>query len=222
MKRKKFEENTKGTDYVVGDLHGCYDLFEDALASVNFNPDADRVFCVGDLIDRGPYSYKCLQLLNEPWFHSVLGNHELFLLNSIEHGDSPNLWVANGGIWAFQNHLDSDLADMAKLILDKMYHTMEISYKGVRIGIVHAEPLADWETTVECSGEYLDEILWSRRKITLQDESEITGIDLVIVGHTIVDSPAMLGNVLYIDTGAFHTDRLTLLPLSNIIVEGGL
>jgi serine/threonine protein phosphatase 1 len=48
---------------------------------LDFDPYRDRVFSVGDLIDRGPKSLATLQLIAEPWFHAVLGNHELMLLN---------------------------------------------------------------------------------------------------------------------------------------------
>lgn len=73
--------NTQGTDYVLGDLHGCYSLLQEALDQVNFDPARDRVFSVGDLVDRGPDSLKCLQLLKQPWFYAVLGNHELMLMD---------------------------------------------------------------------------------------------------------------------------------------------
>lgn len=76
------EANHKGRDFVIGDLHGCYEEFKKLLNYVNFDMEKDRVFCVGDLIHRGPYPYKCLDLLkkrnkkNERWFFSTLGNHD--------------------------------------------------------------------------------------------------------------------------------------------------
>jgi serine/threonine protein phosphatase 1 len=72
--------NCHGKDYVVGDLHGCYDLLQRVLDEVSFNKTHDRLFSVGDLIDRGPDSLACLQLLAEPWFFAVKGNHEDLML----------------------------------------------------------------------------------------------------------------------------------------------
>lgn len=66
---------------MVGDLHGHRHLLEDELDRIGFNPTRDRVLSGGDLIDRGPDSLGTLELLEEPWFHAVLGNHELMLLN---------------------------------------------------------------------------------------------------------------------------------------------
>jgi len=78
---RKLPNNAVGKDYVIGDLHGCFDLLEQLLAHVNFNTRCDRLFSVGDLIDRGPHSLRCLGLLNEPWFYAVQGNHELMMIN---------------------------------------------------------------------------------------------------------------------------------------------
>jgi serine/threonine protein phosphatase 1 len=73
--------NATGRDLVVGDLHGHRALLESVLDRLEFDPSCDRVFSVGDLIDRGPESLATLSLIEQPWFHAVLGNHELMLLN---------------------------------------------------------------------------------------------------------------------------------------------
>lgn len=107
---KKLPTNTLGKDYVIGDLHGCYHLLERLLTEVQFNPTQDRLFAVGDLIDRGPESLRCLQLLQEPWFFAVMGNHEQMLLEfflsyifernpaTLDHYNAHDL-LANGGDW---------------------------------------------------------------------------------------------------------------------------
>lgn len=77
----RLARNRRGRDFVVGDLHGHRSLFDGELARVGFDPAQDRVFSVGDLIDRGPESLETLALLGQPWFFAVLGNHELMLLN---------------------------------------------------------------------------------------------------------------------------------------------
>lgn len=76
-------ENMEGRDLVVGDLHGHLDDLQTLLSRVNFNPELDRVFCTGDLVDRGPDSMGCLALMDQPWFHTVTGNHEGILIENI-------------------------------------------------------------------------------------------------------------------------------------------
>ena len=68
---KHFEMNTKGKDFVVGDIHGCFSKLQEQLWTIGFNEEVDRLFCVGDLIDRGPESYKFEEWLDYPWFNSV-------------------------------------------------------------------------------------------------------------------------------------------------------
>lgn len=75
--------NATGRDLVVADLHGHRALLERTLDRLGFDPGRDRVLSVGDLIDRGPDSLGTLALIEAPWFHAVLGNHELMLLDHL-------------------------------------------------------------------------------------------------------------------------------------------
>ncbi len=95
--------NLEGRDLVVGNLHGHRSLFEQALDRLGFEPTRDRVLSVGDLIDRGRESLATLSLIEEPWFHAVLGNHELMLLNYLGYYASElhsrKSYVSGGGEW---------------------------------------------------------------------------------------------------------------------------
>ena len=51
---RRFSTNPNGRDLIVGDLHGCVSKFRARLDEVGFDPARDRVFALGDLIDRGP------------------------------------------------------------------------------------------------------------------------------------------------------------------------
>ena len=59
-------ENDRGRDFVVGDLHGCYDALMRQLDARGFDPAADRLLSVGDLVDRGPDSRRCLSWSGNP------------------------------------------------------------------------------------------------------------------------------------------------------------
>ena len=69
-------QHEKGRLFVVGDIHGCYDELMQGLEQVNFDFQNDLLIAVGDLVDRGSDSLKCLNLIDEPWFKAILGNHE--------------------------------------------------------------------------------------------------------------------------------------------------
>lgn len=71
-----YPPNFDGNNFVVGDLHGHRAQLFDELAHVGFDKSKDRLFCTGDLVDRGPDSFETLKLILEPWFYFVRGNHE--------------------------------------------------------------------------------------------------------------------------------------------------
>lgn len=76
--------NQRGRDFVVGDLHGCFDLLDRLLETVRFDPGCDRLFSVGGLVDYGPDSLRSLEFLAAPWFYAVQGTHEHMLLKFFE------------------------------------------------------------------------------------------------------------------------------------------
>jgi serine/threonine protein phosphatase 1 len=80
--------NLQGRDFIVGDLHGHPDALRALMDHVGFDDDADRLFSVGDLVDRGPNSAGALDLLEAPWFYPVLGNHDAMLLATLNLEDS--------------------------------------------------------------------------------------------------------------------------------------
>lgn len=56
IQNKIFEINEVGKDFIVGDIHGCLDQLKFQLSVTGFDKSKDRLFSVGDLIDRGPDS----------------------------------------------------------------------------------------------------------------------------------------------------------------------
>jgi bis(5'-nucleosyl)-tetraphosphatase (symmetrical) len=68
--------------YVIGDIQGCYKPLRRLLKSVGFNPAQDKLWCVGDLINRGPRSLDTLRFLSDmdQSLQIVLGNHDLHFL----------------------------------------------------------------------------------------------------------------------------------------------
>jgi serine/threonine protein phosphatase 1 len=225
---RTFSPNGKGRDFVVGDVHGHFKLLKSLLAHVDFDAERDRVFSVGDLIDRGPDSLEVLNWLAEPWFHAVRGNHEQMLIDCVSGQGDIARHTRNGGAWLYE--LATTTQHELSNVLQELPLIIEVDLvDGRKIGIVHAEaPLihddADWQTAKDAlSGHFGEDsrhralkiALYARGKIEQQNNDPIRGISRLYVGHSAVSSITRLGNVVYIDTGCcFHDGALSLVELN--------
>jgi len=68
--------------WAIGDIQGCFDNFTKLLNKINFNPSIDRLWLVGDLVNRGNKSLEVLEYLYEidKSVNIVLGNHDISLI----------------------------------------------------------------------------------------------------------------------------------------------
>jgi serine/threonine protein phosphatase 1 len=192
----RLEKNKNGRDFVCGDIHGCFSYLEERLIEIDFNKNSDRLFCVGDLIDRGPESRKAAEYLEMPWFYSVLGNHEEMLIMALYNRYYRNNHLRNGGGWVYKETLSYKI----KLLkaVDKLPLIIQVGDTIIAHAALPAvKSLEDIEIDPD---DYLRIVLWERKKIP---NVLIPGISKVYVGHNIVTEPAVCGITTNIDTGAF-------------------
>ncbi|HEY1551285.1 MAG TPA: metallophosphoesterase, partial [Kofleriaceae bacterium] len=73
------------TTYAIGDIQGCKATLDRLLAAIDYSPSRDRLWLVGDLVNRGPASLDVLRwaIAQGSAVTTVLGNHDLHLLARI-------------------------------------------------------------------------------------------------------------------------------------------
>ena len=194
----------------------------EALAKIKFNAHTDRLISVGDLVDRGPDSVKCLNLLKEPWFHAVSGNHEDMMVKTFRRQWSSDNYMRNGGKWLF--HLPYEQQEELTLLADtKMPLVIEVETDIGIIGVIHANAPDDWQKYHRLNNDedffddnLVEDTIWGRRRIYGGQDGRVNGIDYVIVGHTPVVDVTVLDNIVYIDTGAVYDGSLTILSANEV------
>jgi serine/threonine protein phosphatase 1 len=218
--------NPHGRDYVVGDIHGCFDQLREALDTARFVSAADRLFAVGDLIDRGPDSTEALQWLSRPWFHACAGNHEDMAMRSLDDEEILFTWtLMNGGDWWLTLDPASRMSYLSAF--RQLPLAMEVETAHGSVGIVHADLPSDlsWPQFIDAlqSGDVgaRHTAMWGRERADGHITRAVAGIDRVVCGHTIMPDHQVhrQGNVWFIDTGAFLPEsggHLSLMPLDNL------
>ena len=208
----KFDVNTKGKDYCVGDCHGCFDRLIAFLHKIGFNEKKDRLFCVGDLVNKGPNSDQLLDWLSQPWFYSVRGNHEQMIIDSHDpyNSTADDVLFANGGRWYFT--LSGKERESVCWELSSLPFMIEVETPAGTFGIVHADvPYNNWGVAKKmlCKNDQHSKnfMLWDRSRYNGDLTGSVRGVDYVLVGHTPVSNVVIENNIIRLDTGAVFLNK---------------
>lgn len=211
-----FPPNTRGRDFYAGDIHGAFKLLDKALSAVNFDPARDRLFVTGDLINRGKHSERALDYLAQPWFHSIRGNHEQFLIDSFKNGyktakekgnpEDPDYgWIFNQKASKAKKLVESFKQLPLAIVIDRGNTLDALVHATVPLG----KKWASFARKLARGGKKTTKAaLNGRDRIEAHDASGVPDIHRVFLGHTVQeDGMTALGNCYYIDTGAYLAER---------------
>jgi serine/threonine protein phosphatase 1 len=223
----------KGRIFAVSDLHGHYDLLHEALKEVAFDSTKDLLFVGGDWTDRGPDSKHVLDYVNEPWVHSIQGNHERMFIDGFESHWHPNnrsvlTLKAHGGGWIW----NSGLTDLDKILIHEAFNSMPLAIELLlpnnnKVGIIHAEvPYNDWNKWLNINKSELEwdgmaTAQWARTWYSTKYQGEVKGVDCVLVGHTPTDSNGVeqYGNMVFIDGGSFFSGKINFVEINDEFIR---
>jgi serine/threonine protein phosphatase 1 len=217
--------------YVVGDIHGRFDLLVELHALIRADAETGRnlqrvVVYLGDYVDRGPGSFDVIDLLiNEPLpgFEAVhlMGNHEAMMLEFLTGPPEP-IWTSNGGIATLASYgLDPPVAlyhpaDLETFRL-RLREALPPDHLGFLQGLRFCHGEGDYffvhagvRPGVPLEAQDPDEMMWIRDRFLLSDADFGKR---VVHGHTPSRMPEVCENRIGIDTGAFYSGCLTCLVL---------
>ncbi|MGM0525046.1 MAG: symmetrical bis(5'-nucleosyl)-tetraphosphatase [Pseudomonadota bacterium] len=121
--------------YVVGDIQGCYRELMMLLDKVGFSYQYDTLWCVGDIVARGPDSLQALEFFENSPQHAirtVLGNHDLNLLGILLGFREANPKDKLDGILQSRRKLDwIDWLRQQPLLHTEAQHNLAISHAGI-------------------------------------------------------------------------------------------
>ncbi|MDX8402696.1 MAG: symmetrical bis(5'-nucleosyl)-tetraphosphatase, partial [Mariprofundaceae bacterium] len=143
--------------FAIGDIQGCFMEMRDALDAAGFDARRDELWCVGDLVNRGPDSLTVLRFLRGLGrrCRAVLGNHDLQLLAR---------WAGGRGFRG--DTLDAVLGapDAAELV--EWLRRRPLLHRDRRLGwmMVHAGLAPSWSPATVCRrARRLERVLRGRR-----------------------------------------------------------
>lgn len=209
---------------IVGDIHGCYDEWQNLLQKANFDSKQDCLILLGDLMDRGKNSYevfcKAVSLQQEMGDRFVVlrGSHEKMLLDNSPKLKDRLLWNLIGKratVKSFRYH-DKNMLD-SKGWFEK---NSILYYEADNFQCVHAaikeEPLADNDIHTLLMDHRLTLKNLYRGKLTVTGHIHLKkpmwfdgsgGKGCSLSYHQWAKLPQ--GGVICIDTGCAEGNRLT-------------
>jgi serine/threonine protein phosphatase len=213
--------------YIIGDVHGCFNTLLKLIDQFP-NKEKSQICFVGDVIDRGPYSYETVELIIQNGYKIVMGNHErrllsnkdFFLKNKIPFDTS--WFYSNGGEETYRSYLIQSINFREKHIefLESIPVYLEFkdhkNQNGEHLVVSHSAVGKFWDLRDDDSSrdEFRKHILSGRG-----DTMQVEGI-FNVYGHTPVREAKLYTNSVNIDTGCVYNqegyDKLSALEFPSM------
>jgi len=213
---------------VIGDIHGCYYTLTELVSKIKSKYPEIPLYSVGDLVDRGNFSYEVLEFVIAENIKFTLGNHEFMFYHFIHSPGSEmgQIWIYNGSeattnsysnrVEEMHKHLDFII--QAPLFYD--LHDCFICHAGISTYYKSRLPKKVLDNPEQINqvmrSNMINEhgILWTRDKLMNLGK-------LQIVGHTTHKGVThlKLNNVAYIDTAVYSGNKLSAVIVNNNHIE---
>jgi serine/threonine protein phosphatase 1 len=214
---------------VIGDVHGCFFTLKSLTEQIRSRYNSIEIYCVGDLVDRGNFSFEVMEFVSEQNITFTPGNHDFMFYYHLKEPSNPigKPWIHNGceptlksyqGRWEkINDHLEMIISAPLLINHDECF----ISHAGISqfySSDLPEDVLSDVPKLENMMRDNLDSlhgIIWNR------DELINLG-KLQVVGHTRLFEIRKNehNNTLYIDTAAVAGNKLSAAIIEdNKVVE---
>jgi len=172
-----------GRIIAIGDIHGCHQEFAELLSALELTKD-DRLILLGDLVNRGPDSCKVIDLAREHNALSLLGNHELRLLEYRQTKDENLIKETD-----LDTHAKLRPEDWAYLEAMPLTHELpDLNMVFVHGGFLPGEPWQKQPASVVTRIQVIDDNGKPRKRSDAPDAmpwaDQWNGPPFVVYGHT--------------------------------------
>jgi serine/threonine protein phosphatase 1 len=167
--------------FAISDIHGCAATFKLLVEKVIGLSKSDKLFLLGDYIDRGPDSKEVLdyiRMMSENGYQvfPIKGNHEEMLIRAYESERFLDLWLLNGGGNTLESFHASSIDDIPPEYISFL-KSLPYYYTSDHFIMVHAGINFDIRNPMEDT----ESMMWLRN---FEVDLKKTGGRGVIHGHT--------------------------------------
>lgn len=211
--------------FILGDIHGKKDYLEDVLEQSKFDFENDLLIQIGDIVDRGPDPFGCVDILRRVQnLQLIRGNHDEAFLSRITTGQSylgdhpENGQQITLELW---DELKRERKQEILKFFDRQadYHITKDNIMFVHGGIPPDEDLEQVSSHV---------FHWDREMLSEAIKAKEQGLKLevqgkykaIFIGHTPtlyygMITPMYIGNIINIDTGSGKGGPLTIMDIDS-------
>ena len=216
--------------YIIGDIHGRLDLFDDLLSRIDFDIGSHEIgapvlVCLGDYVDRGEDTKGVLQRIRalndaQPMrFICLMGNHERMMLEFLHQPDRRRArWLKHGGLQTMASFGIGGVTETSPLPaleaaadalraampegLEMWLRRLPKIWKSGSLACVHAAA----DPALPLTEQSRHTLLWGHSDFFNVPRSD--GL-WVAHGHTALPSPRFEQSRISLDTGAYVSGMLS-------------
>jgi len=214
---------------IIGDIHGCFNTLKNIVKKIKEKYPAIQIYSVGDLVDRGKYSFEVIDFIKSEKIIFTPGNHDYMFYYFVNYPLSQmgSSWIYNGyenTIASYENRFDKIAEHLELIINAPIFLNLQdcfISHAGISKYYESKFP-KNFRDNLELMSEIVKNDLTSPEGI-LWTRSELLDIGkLQVVGHTRKEEITYQksNNVVYIDTSIYAGNKLSAIIVDqNKIVD---